>query len=79
MNAEERLARLEHELFRVKAGGDIQNLMGRYTVNHTPATIHQAINFFALELPDVSAEIGDRGVFVGEAGLRELFVGRFPM
>jgi hypothetical protein len=76
---ETRLAALEHELFRARAVNDIQNLMGRYTVNHTPSTVHQAINFFALELPDVSAEIGDRGVYVGEAGLRELFVDSFPM
>ncbi|MDQ4489799.1 nuclear transport factor 2 family protein [Sinomonas sp. ASV486] len=79
MNTEERLARLEHELFRAHAVNDIQNLMGRYTVNHAPATVGQAINFFALDLPDVSAEIGDRGVYVGEAGLRELFVDSFPM
>ena len=79
MDAQERLAKLEHELFRAQAVTDIQNLMGRYTVNHAPATIHQAVNFFALELPDVSAEIGDRGVYVGAAGIQELFGGRFPM
>lgn len=79
MDIEQRLADLEHELFRARAVQDIQNLMGRYTVNHGPATIHQAVHFFALELPDVSVEVGDRGVYVGEAGIRELFGTRFPM
>jgi hypothetical protein len=58
---------------------EIQLLMGRYTVNHTPATIHRAVQFFALELDDVSVETGDRGRYVGEAGIRELFGDRFPM
>jgi hypothetical protein len=79
MEIEQRIAQLGHELFRANAVREIQNLMGRYTVNHAPATIHRAIHFFALELPDVSAEIGDRGVYVGEAGIRELFEDRFPM
>lgn len=74
-----RLEELEHQLFRAQAVNEVQKLMGRYTVNHAPATIHQAVDFFALELPEVSAEMGDRGVYVGEAGIRELFVGRFPM
>ncbi len=76
---EERLALLEHELSRLKAVDLIQNLMGRYTVNHTPATMHRAVHFFALDRPDVSAEMGDRGVFFGEEGIRALFQGEFPM
>lgn len=79
MDLEKRVLELERELFRARAAQEIQNLMGAYTVNHSPTTTHQALNFFALELPDVSAEIGDRGVYVGEAGLRELFAGRFSM
>jgi hypothetical protein len=79
LDIEERLAWLERELFRAQAVNDIQNLMGRYTVNHSPAGVANAISFFALELPDVSAEFGDRGVYVGEAGLQELFVERFGM
>lgn len=79
MSLEERIAQLEHELARERAVREIQNLMGRYTVNHTPATVHQAVEFFALELPDVSAEVGNLGVYVGEAGIRELFGDRLPM
>jgi len=79
VDMEKRLAALEHELARERAVHEVQRLMGRYTVNHAPATIHKAIEFFALELPDVSIETGDRGVYVGEAGLRELFTDRFPM
>jgi hypothetical protein len=79
MNSQTDASRLELELFRAQAVQQVQNLMGRYTVNHAPATIHRALNFFALELPDVSAEVGDRGVYVGEAGLRELFADRFTM
>src|SRR5918997_1082714 len=79
MDIEERLELLERELFRARAVNEIQNLMGRYTVNHSPAGVANAITFFALELPDVSAEMGDRGVYVGEAGLRGLFGDRLPM
>lgn len=79
MSVEERIAALEHEVQRLRAVQDVQNLMGRYTVNHAPATMHQAVEFFALELPDVSVEVGDRGVYVGEAGIRELYQRHFPM
>jgi SnoaL-like domain len=79
MSLEDRVAQLEHEVARERAAREIQNLMGRYTVNHAPATVHQAVEFFALELPDVSAEVGDRGVYVGEARIRELFEDRLPM
>ena len=78
-SVEERLAYLEKELFRARAAQQIQNLMGRYTVNHTPATMYRAVHFFALDRPDVSAEMGDRGVFIGEEGIRALFQGQFPM
>jgi len=79
MNIEQRLAQLEHDLDRERSAREVQNLMGRYTINHTPSTMGDAVNFFALELPDVSVETGDRGVFVGEAGVRELYQGQFPM
>jgi hypothetical protein len=40
MDIEQRLAQPERELVRARAVQEIQNLMGRYTVNHAPATIH---------------------------------------
>ena len=73
------LASLRQDVARLKAVQDIQNLMGTYTVNHMPKTMHDHVELFAMERDDVSVEIGDRGVLVGPDALRRLFGQQFKM
>jgi hypothetical protein len=75
----DRIAALETQLARADAAREIQNLMGRYTVNFSPKYMHRAIDFYALDRQDVSVEIADRGVYVGAEALRRLFTGSFAM
>jgi hypothetical protein len=74
-----RIAALEQELARLDAVRAVQNLMGRYTVNFSPKYMHRALDFYALDRPDVSVEIADRGVYVGAEALRKLFGTQFAM
>ena len=73
------IAALKHELSRLDAVRQIQNLMGTYTVNHIPKNMHDHIELFAMDMADVSVEIGDRGVYVGPEALRTLFGKQFNM
>jgi len=73
------LEAIKHELFRLRSVTDIQNLMGRYTVNHTPKNIGSHVELFAMHRADVSVEIGDRGVYVGAEAVRRLFQDEFAM
>ena len=75
----EELAALRHEVFRLNAAREIANLMGSYTVNHLPKNMHDHVELFAMDMDDVSVEIGDRGVYVGPAALRVLFGKQFAM
>ena len=72
-----RLEALEQEVRGLRAVQEIQNLMGRYCVNHVQKNMAASVQFYALSQPDVSVEIADRGVFVGEAALRSLFQQQF--
>jgi hypothetical protein len=74
-----RIDRLESQLARHEAADAVQKLMGAYTVNFSPKYMCRALDFYALDRPDVSVEIGDRGVFVGEPALRKLFTELFAM
>jgi hypothetical protein len=67
-STEERLARLE-------AVHEIQNLMGRMQYYIASGDSPKNLELFALKTPGVSAEIGDRGVFEGAAGLKKIYVG----
>ena len=71
-NLEERLALLEKETERLKAVHEIQNLVGKYQVLHTPKTIHRSWELFALKQPDVSVEIAVWGVFMGAESIKKL-------
>ncbi len=74
-----RIAALESEVTRLDAAREVQNLMGRYTVNFSPRHMHRALDYYALDRPDVSVEIADRGVYVGAAALQKLFGAQFAM
>jgi hypothetical protein len=76
---QDELEQLRFELFRLKSLQDIQNLMGMYTVNHVPKNMHDHLELFAMNMPDVSVEVGDRGVYVGPDALRTLFGKQFSM
>lgn len=39
--------------------------------------MHNSIHFFALDEPDVSFEVGDRGVFKGKDAITSLFVSQY--
>ena len=71
---EERLARLKHEIERMKAVTEIQNVIGRYQSLHKPMTMYLTPEeTFALTMPDVSMEVSDWGVFVGPDAVRYQF------
>lgn len=73
---EERVAALEQEADRLRSWNAVSNLMGQYTVNWVPRNLHRALDFYALDQPDVSVEIADRGVFIGPEAV-ELFFNKF--
>ncbi|KXS99988.1 hypothetical protein AC578_809 [Pseudocercospora eumusae] len=73
----EELAQLKAEVARLKAKDDINMLMGRHTINHVAKNMRNTISFFALDEPDVSVEIGDRGVYRGRAAITTLFQDQF--
>src|SRR5438874_1221003 len=68
---EQELNDLRKEMSRLKAIQEIQNLMGAYTVNHTPLTMRDHVDLFAMDQPDVSCEAGDRGAYVGPDAVRQ--------
>ena len=70
---------LTHEVARLRALNDIQNLMGAYTVNHLPKNLHDHVELFAMERDDISVEVGDRGLYVGPEAVRTLFGRQFKM
>ena len=76
---EKRLAAMEREVSRLRAVVDIQNLMGRETNNHIPLNMHRKPQMFAIDRPDVSVEIADRGRYVGAEAIRILFEQQFQM
>ena len=70
---EERIKKLEKQLDRFNDMHEIQMLMGKYATNHNQKNMHKTPQFYAFSQPDVSVEIGDRGVFVGEKSIRMLY------
>ena len=82
-NMEERIKKLEKELEqykslareveRLKAIHEIQNLVGKYEVVHTPKTMSLTPELFALKQPDVSVEIAMWGVFIGAESIKKMY------
>ncbi|KAJ5661089.1 uncharacterized protein N7484_000461 [Penicillium longicatenatum] len=77
VSLEERIRALEIKVQRNQDERDINMLMGRHTVNHLAKNMHKTLSFFALDEPDVSVEVGDRGVYRGRAALQTLFAEQF--
>lgn len=65
---------MQHEIERLSAVVDIQNIMGRYEVLLAPQTMDRvAPETFAVWMDDVSMEVSGFGVFVGADALTALF------
>nr|WP_281384445.1 nuclear transport factor 2 family protein [Novosphingobium flavum] len=64
---------MERQLDRLRAYQEIQSVMARYEVIHTPAQINRSSEVFAMTRDDVSVEISDWGVWRGPEALRHLF------
>jgi len=72
-NLEEKVKLLEKEVRRLQAVNEIQNLVGKYQVYHTPKTFWKTPELFALKQPDVSVEIAMWGVFVGAEQIKAMY------
>lgn len=64
-SVEDRLAHIEHELMRVQAVTEIQNLMGRYEAIHIGQYIQKTWELYARHTPNTWMDISNWGVFVG--------------
>lgn len=53
---------------------EIQKVMAAYEYLHYPITFPEKIKLFALEMPDVSMDVGDSGEFVGREGIETVFL-----
>jgi hypothetical protein len=70
---EKRVKQLEKELERLQAIHEIQNLVGKYAVIHTPKTMAMTSELFALKQPDVSVEVAMWGVFTGAEQIKRMY------
>ena len=68
-----RLDEIDRKLERLQAYHDVANVMAQYTINHCQKNIAHDVDYFALEMPDVSVEIANGGVLVGEKAVRALY------
>lgn len=71
--AERRLAEIERSLERLQAYHDVANVMAGYTINHCQKNIAHDVDYFALDMPDVSVEIANGGVLVGSEAVKALY------
>lgn len=69
-NLQKELNSMKHEIERLQAYNEIQNLVAKYEVIHTPLTEHQSTELFALKQPDVSVEIAMWGKTVGPENIK---------
>lgn len=68
------LVEMKQELDQLRDVNEIQKLMARYEVVHTPLTMWRSpIDCFALTMPDVSVEVSDWGVWRGAEAVTYLF------
>ena len=72
---EETIVQLKHEIERLEARNECENMMGRYAFYHSAGKNKEIVELFALKNPNVTGEITDRGVYVGEKSLRSLLEG----
>lgn len=68
-----KLDELTLQIERLQAYQEVANVMAGYAINHCQKNIGHDADYFALELPDVSVEIANGGVLVGEKAVRALY------
>lgn len=70
----QQLEKMQHEIDRLKAVNEIQNVMGRYEILLTGRTTHRvASEVFAMWMPDVSMEFSGNGIFTGPEAVNWMF------
>ena len=74
-NTQERIAAIKHEIDRLRAYNEIQNLVAKYMNVHTHVTMDQSVECFALKQPDVSVEIAMWGKLVGPENVKRMYTG----
>lgn len=72
-NLEERLKKMEKQIERLQAVHEIQNLVAKYANIHTPTTMVQSSELFALKHQDVSVEIAMWGKLVGPEQIKKMY------
>ena len=70
---EERIAALEREVERINDRHEIEMMVADLNTYWSQKTMTGAADYFALEMPDVCLEVGDRGIYVGKEELNKLF------
>ena len=73
---EKRLNELEHEIERLQAVNEIQNLMCRYQYMHMAGLHDDKVELYAQKTPGVSTEVTRGGVYEGFERIRNLYVRR---
>jgi hypothetical protein len=74
-NMQKEIKSMKHEIERLQAYNEIQNLVAKYAVLHTPTTMSRSPEVFALKQPDVSVEIAMWGKFIGAKQIKNMYGG----
>lgn len=75
----EKLEDLERRIQYYEDRQKIEQLMFRYAVNHNQKNMHRTSRFYAFSQEDAAIEIADRGNYVGEKNVRQLFEGNYQI
>ena len=70
---EKRIAELERQVERANDRHAIEMLMADMLTCWSQKNMSRAGEFYAYEMPDVSTEVGDRGMYVGKEEMEKLF------
>ena len=75
----EKLQELERRLSYYEERQKIERLMFTYSMNHNQKNMHRTPRLYAFGQEDVSIEIADRGRYLGEVNVRQLFEGNYQI
>ena len=75
---EQRIALLEHEIKRLQAINEIQNVIGKYESIHNARDAHRSWELFAQHTPDTWMEISNWGMFEGIEEIKRVWQGMDP-
>lgn len=71
---QQEIAALKKQVAKQNDIDEIQKVMSAYEYLHYPITFPEKLQLFALDMPDVSMDVGDSGVFVGREGVETVFL-----